>query len=303
MVFQEFTSVVEKKITDLVGREMKVELHTNLKNNGEEKVGLVIREKVINIAPTIYLEDYFELWKQGQSFDEIIRDILEFYEKVKVHKSYSVDYLKEFEQVKDSIVYKLISQKDNEVLLKDTPHIEYLDLAYVFYILIEVAESGTSTMLIKQYNQEMWNVSTEELYQVAEHNTSKLLQPDFQTMTSVISELIEGDNVAEKEEQSKKEEEFESEVMYVLTNKEKNYGAVCLLYPNMLEEIREKLQDDFYVIPSSVHEVIIVPMRKGPTREELDAMIDDVNSTQLSPGEVLSNHAYIYQAKEKRLLY
>ena len=296
MDFEKFTSVVEKKIKDLVGSEMRVELHTNLKNNGEEKVGLVIREKIINIAPTIYLEDYFELWKQGKNLDEIVKDIWEFYQKVKVHKSYSVEYLKEFEQVKDSIVYKLINQKDNELLLKDTPHIVYLDLAYVFYILIEAGESGTTTMLIKQYNQEMWGVSTEELFRIAESNTCKVLKPDFQTMTSVISELLEGNTTGNQEE-------FEEEMMYVLTNKEKSYGAVCLLYPHMLETISEKLQDSFYVIPSSIHEVIIVPMQKGPTREELDEMICDVNSTQLDPVEILSNHAYYYTTKEKRLLY
>ena len=83
--------------------------------------------------------------------------------------------------------------------------------------------------------------------------------------------------------------------MYVLSNKMRNYGAACIVYPHILEMIWNILQTDYYVLPSSVHEVIITPCHKSITCEELDEMIQDINATQIDAEEVLSGHAYLYE--------
>ena len=91
--------------------------------------------------------------------------------------------------------------------------------------------------------------------------------------------------------------------MYVLSNNQRNYGAVSILYEGLLKDIGERLQEDYYVLPSSVHEVIIVPESNSPGQEELEHMIVEINETQVEPEEVLSDRAYYYSRKEARLLY
>ena len=90
--------------------------------------------------------------------------------------------------------------------------------------------------------------------------------------------------------------------MYVLTNKKRYYGAACIVYPNVLEEIGDLLQEDYYIIPSSVHEILFLPASKCIDSEALNSIIEDVNRSQVEDEDWLSDHTYLYQREQKRLL-
>ena len=96
------------------------------------------------------------------------------------------------------------------------------------------------------------------------------------------------------------EEESETP-LYVLTNKARLYGASCILYPNLLDSIADKLTCDFYLIPSSIHEVILVP-ESGTEDTNLNDMVAEVNHTQVDPKEVLADHVYYYDRKEDHMI-
>ena len=86
--------------------------------------------------------------------------------------------------------------------------------------------------------------------------------------------------------------------MYILTNKLKIHGATCIAYPRLLKRIADYLEDDLVIIPSSIHEVLIIPAsitQEGYSLEDLQFMITETNDTILTDDEVLSNHAYIYE--------
>ena len=87
----------------------------------------------------------------------------------------------------------------------------------------------------------------------------------------------------------------ERDGMYILSNTLRSYGAACIAYPHILEMIGEILQRDYYVLPSSVHEVVIVPYSSGLDIRELDEMVREINVTQVAEEEVLSSHAYLYR--------
>lgn len=89
--------------------------------------------------------------------------------------------------------------------------------------------------------------------------------------------------------------------MYVLSNKLKNYGAACIAYPYILDMLAGVLKENFYVLPSSVHEVIIVPESSQIRQSELERMVREINETQVPEEEILSNHAYFYYAQEGKL--
>ena len=130
----------------------------------------------------------------------------------------------------------------------------------------------------------------EEICRRAYENTGKLLPYELKTMKAVIQELTDT------------ESEDKEDVMYVLSNRSRSYGAAAILYKGRLEGIGEYLKEDYYVLPSSVHEVIIIPQSAAPGQEELSDLVTEINTTQVDAEEVLSNHAYYYDRKKKKLL-
>ena len=133
-----------------------------------------------------------------------------------------------------------------------------------------------------------WNLETEELYEMAMRSVVRLLPAEFCSLPDMIRRItgIEVEAIRGMQRECQ---------MYVLTNSSKIQGAACMFYPHVLEMIGEILKEDFYILPSSIHEVIILPKSKGIAKEELDAMIQDINHTQVDTEEVLSDHAYLYE--------
>ena len=88
--------------------------------------------------------------------------------------------------------------------------------------------------------------------------------------------------------------------MYVLSNQEKLYGAACMLYPEVLSAFGEICGRDFYVLPSSIHEVLLVFAEEGKEKE-LKEIVTDMNRNHVAPEEVLSDSIYHYNTKKGSL--
>jgi hypothetical protein len=292
MDYQQFIFVVKEKVALSLGEGMSLQIHTALKNNGRERVGLTIMDKRVNISPTIYLEEFYKQFQNGYTIQNITERILEVYHEVKFEHTWHVHTVKDFEMMRSKIVYKLIHAKKNEVLLKSMPYIAYLDFAIIFYILFEVDESGTATIPITHELTQLWGVSLDEIQQNAFCNAPTLLPASFKPMQIVINELM-GTNCVEGE--------CIEDLMFVLTNSLRTFGAACILYDGILDKISEEIGENFYILPSSIHEMIIVPESSSPSRAHLDEMITEVNQTQVDEEEVLSDCVYYYDCKTKTL--
>ena len=117
-----------------------------------------------------------------------------------------------------------------------------------------------------------------------------------------MEEIEEGDLEDEFSDVMHEQEDEDGRIpMYVLSNKEKTMGAACILYDSILTLIGERLQDDFYILPSSIHECIVVPMNITTTKKELQEMVREINATQVIPEEVLSDEVYTYTREIHRL--
>ncbi|MEG0721301.1 MAG: DUF5688 family protein [Lachnospiraceae bacterium] len=204
--------------------------------------------------------------------------------------SWEGKYVRDFEKVKKQVVYKVINYKKNAELLNEIPYVGFLDLAVVFYVLLELNQHGTATMTIRNEHLKGWGVSREELLKVAQENTVRLLPAEFKTMKTVLEEMLTL-NIAEDTE----------DYMYVLSNPMKNFGACCILYDGILEKIGNRLGGNYYILPSSVHEVIIIPENQSPGKKELRIMITEINETQVAEEEILSNVPYYYVREKKQL--
>lgn len=292
MDYCQFVNEVEMKVRGCVAEKTKVQIHIAVKNNGKERRGLMLIQEGINISPTIYLEEYYEQFQNGNSLEQIVEKILELYKEVRFQNSWEGDYIQSFEKIKHMIVYKLINKDKNKKLLKDTPYEPFQDLAIVCYVLLELNKSGTATMLVKEQHLKMWGVTKEAVFEQAEKNSGRLLPAEFSKMKDVIAEMLDLDF----------EENRREDFMYVLSNESRSFGAVCMIYTGILEMIAAELKENYYVIPSSVHEVIIIPESKAPQKYEIEGMISEINETQVEEEEVLSNRVYYYSMKEKRLI-
>lgn len=292
MTYHQFIQAVELRVKEEAPEKVRVAIHTARKNNGAYRKGILLSEQNVNISPTIYLEEYYKQFRQGMSVEKIAEEILALYQKIRFKKSWKEDPLSDYERIKERIVYRLVNYNANSMVLADTPHVRYLDLAIVFYVLLEVNGYGTASMMIENRHLKEWAMSKDRVYAQACKNTGYLLPYEFQTMRAVI-EGITG------EEES--EESIDDEGIYVLSNNLRSYGAAVILYPGRLVQIGEYLQEDYYVLPSSVHETIIIPESMAPGKEMLSAMVEEINHTQVDAEEVLSDQAYFYDRVHKRL--
>ena len=292
MNYQQFVTTLKEKVTLILGNDLDIQMHTALKNNGNERIGLTISDKQINISPTIYLEEYFRHYQNGDTIEDIVESILSVYHEVKFEHSWQVHTISDFDTIQEKIVFKIVYAPLNEILLKTLPHIRFLDYAIVFYILFEVDENGTATIPITNDLIQLWNTNLNEIHQLAKYNTPQLLPAVFKPMRIVIEELL--GNPCENEFQA-------DDMMFVLTNSLRSLGAACILYDNLLLQIGNFLKENFYILPSSIHEVIIIPESQAPDKETLNEMVLEVNETQVQPEDVLSDHVYYYDCVKNAL--
>ena len=137
MNYTEFVNAVKEKLTQELNGGVRVNVYTTKKNNATERTGLILETPGVNISPTIYLEEFFELYEKGKQMDWIIEDLVGLYEEIRQEKSWDYERMLSFEGVKDRIIFRLINTEKNKELLLDVPHREFLDLSLVFAVLVE----------------------------------------------------------------------------------------------------------------------------------------------------------------------
>lgn len=294
MEYKEFVEYIKMNAGYIAGEGGNITINHVIKNNGCEMDGLVIMEKGKDIAPTIYLDSFYELYTNGENIKSIIRQIEVIYEQNKNNVTFDVNILKHFDTIKDKIVYKVVNYRSNEKLLEQVPHKRILDLAVVFYCLLDNEYGRSATALIYNNNLKNWNVTIDDVYKAALKNTPDLLHSKISSMAALFEKC--GVNVDGEEVDLK---DYVPSDMYVLTNESKLNGAACILYENVLYDFAQKLGADLYILPSSVHEVILLPKLSIFEKDELVNMVKEVNTEGVAADEVLSDHVYEYNRTER----
>lgn len=206
-----------------------------------------------------------------------------------------------YEAVKSNIVYKLINTERNRELLEDIPYIEFLDLSVVFQCLLSRNESHLETLLIHNVHTKLWDVTVVDLYKAAKENTGRLLSYEIRDMEEVMDEILKAEGMEEFDYEESMVEPESNKVMYVLSNEKRIEGAVCMIYPGLLRDFADKIGSSFYIIPSSVHEILLLPSENPEDREELKSMIKEINDTQMEAGEILSYSLYWFDKDKSEI--
>lgn len=293
MNMNEFGLKVQKAIESKLGEGYQVRLQEVAKNNGVILHGLLIMEENRNISPTIYLNSFWEYYEKGIPFALIVERILQIYEEDTPGDNIDMSFFKEFEKVKDQICFRLISAEKNAELLQKIPHIDYLDMAVCFYYAYRGDVLGNGSILIHNTHVEMWNTTVEELFELAKCNTPRIFPWEKTSMEDVVKEIA-GEALTGEEYQ-----DFWDEIpMYVVSNKEHVHGAAVLLYQDVLKRLADEAMRNLYVIPSSIHEIIVLQDNGKEDVLRLKAIIEEVNCTQVEPEEVLSDNLYFYNRQD-----
>ena len=298
-----FAGTVKTAMEVYYGEDYRVSVQDVQKNNGLVLTGITILKKDCNIAPTIYLNQVFEQYQEGRTIESICREIIRIYEEHAIHTDFDVSYVTDFAKVQNHICYKLINAKKNETLLNDVPHVVLEDLAIIFYILVSKDLEGTGTITVKNNMLSFWDVDTDTLYKLAILNTQRLFRGTVQSMASVMTEIL-----SHKLDEESAQEFYDMMVgeddmipMYICTNADKLNGAGVILYQGLLQEFADRVGSDFYILPSSIHETLLIPVNSDMDIEYLRDMVRTVNRTEVAPDEILSDSVYYYNRLRDRV--
>lgn len=281
----------------------RIEVHEVLKNNEVLYHGIHILEEDMQVCPNIYLENFYDMYKRGDlNLEEIVDAIADIHEEHKDEVKHMEIARLDFEDVKERIIFRLVNTRMNQSILKESPNVPYLDMSILFYLLVKQDEERIGSIRITYALMETWtkDVAIRELMKCALRNMPRLFPARVLPILSVIKgEVLDAMlfNFSVKEGLS-----YCGECgFHSLSNHMGINGAATILYPGILEEIASYFQSDLFVLPSSVHEVIILPDHNEYTLEELSVMVKEINTREVDTEEVLSNHAYYYNREQGKL--
>lgn len=303
MEYENFVDTMRKKVEALSETGTKVIIMEVCKNNGVKKKGLMVKAKDSNMAPTVYLEEFYGEYKRGKTLEEIAEAVVDVYRDSDRFQGMHMEDFKDFKQMKSQLVFRVVNYEKNAEMIKNSPYITFLDLAIVPYISFPIDESNWGSILVRNEHLEIWGITNEKVMKIAAENTPKLMQPQIRKMEDTIRQLLVSGGGEETKEYEKLLEEMEGSEnkvpMYVLTNSKNLYGATCMIYDGVVEMFAEEMGEDIYILPSSIHEVILLPVSKALNSMELKAMVQEINMTQIPIEEVLSDHVYKFSVHER----
>lgn len=294
MTYESFKQQLVDNLKPFFSSDTQISIQPFPHNNRLILDGLTILEPGINISPTIYLNHYFEEYCNGSDFSAIQQQILQYYHQHCPLDSIDTTFFTCLDHVSPRIVYKLIHFEKNRELLNEIPYFPYLDLAIVFYCLVPETPYENASILIYNHHLAYWNITKDTLLNLARVNTPLLLPENCGSLAELIRPAFDFYSM---QEQALTQEILEEETipMYVLTNSQQYFGAACILYPKVLYHISQNLRDNLYLLPSSIHEIILIPASLSETPKELAQIVHNVNLTEVAPDEILSDSVYYYQ--------
>ncbi len=284
--FKEFCNEIREGLPEcLMEYDIEeVRLNTVAKNNGRELTAVTIAVSGENVSPNIYLESYYLMYTEGMSFEQVLESVRDDYIQARA----DVPAFDETEIVnRDRLYVQIVNYERNMGRLENIPHEKFLDMAVTTRMLIRNDDYGVASAVVDYKMMEQLNMTKEELLVYAKENSVRLFPVKIQRLEDSIMELTS--------------EELPPTGIYVLTNNAGVNGASCMLYDGILKEAAMKMgEQKFRVLPSSVHEVLLVS-ENCMEPEELQEMVAAINRSTVSETEYLSDSVYEYDAGKDSL--
>lgn len=301
MTLEWFAEEVKERVEKQLGADFRVEMHPIVKNNSHSVTGILVQQNGDCFGTKVFLDGLFDEYRElpGEAgLNRAVEAVLKTREKSAQEAEKFQEWtsqIHDYEKIKDFIRYKLVNAEKNQELLAAVPHVPYLDLAIVFYLEVYEDPHGIASLRIDRRLLDLWKISLKELCRNAVENTSKSQPYMFST---VMEKLAEASGMPREICSDVHNDE---KVLYVLSNKSGVNGAGAILYPGVLEQCADKIGGDLIVLPSSIHEMLLIQCGENENFQEFAWMVQSVNAAEVLPEEVLSDHVYRYRRAEKRM--
>ena len=252
MDYPEFRETILMNLQAIIPDGVTIRLLDVEKLNGSLRYGILFTKEDGFFSPTIYLDSFYSAYLRGEDLDTLARELLRCYLDETKEPPDDIYHLSDYEYVKERIFAKLIHFKENEKMLKEVPYIQFLDFAIVPYFELEPEESLQGTIQIKDAFLEAWKITSAELLHIAIENTKEKKGICFTSILDFISsKLSEEERMRFVDTKDK---------LYVLTNERGYLGAILVYYSDVLHMIRRTFGEDYYLLPASIHEWVVLPL-------------------------------------------
>lgn len=281
-------------------RQMQCRVVETKKNNNVSRVGISFREEGNNIGPVIYMEPYRKAAAGGRPMSEIMDEIADFviHSRDKAGQIGSLDY-GDYESIKDYLSVALINGRDNRQMLSQMPHRQIEDLALILELKFPM-EEGTGSIKVNHELAKQWEVDTDVLFEQAERRAIEAEPAVLQKMEDILS-LLETDGKETNNLLDAESPRTPEPGLYVLSNQSKVKGAAALSYPGVLEKVDQLFPEGFYILPSSVHELLVIPKSLEISPRELGKMVRAINRSEVAKEDQLSDRVYEYDREAGKI--
>lgn len=274
---KEYYDILRGELERRKGEGVDITFRQVRKNNGVSMNACTVRYGDAQIAPTVYLDPYYDHYLKGEAVAESAESILRYCRSKTPSVTIPENFFENYDNVPARLGIKLVCTGRNRTFLNDIPHIEVEDMSAIFYYLLEDLTFGNGMIIIRNSDMKRWGKTVEDLYRDALENCPKMLPPVFRSLSEVL-EFIRPSGEGE---------------LYLLTNESALYGAAVVLYPGILKEIEKEIGAPFFILPSSVHEMILLP-DYGEDPESFLDIVTEINHTQVAREEILTDAVYHY---------
>ena len=300
MTRDEFIREMKEELMQMLPEELKEDIEleetTVLKSNDQEHHGLTFKRETSEAAPTIYLDDAYARFTQGEELHTLAAELKDAYlGSLGMPEPMKIDL--EYDNIKDKLTVRLLEIKRNHDFLANTPYMTVGNgLAMVCDIRMDDGNEGSWRATVSQSMLESQNYDKRELF-IAAMDNAQLIDPPVLVDMGRAMFTQEGENLLLRNEPLPKEDVSN---MYVLTNTNGMLGSAALFYPDTREHIAEVIGESYSVLPSSQHEVLIIPDSAGISSKNLCEMVKQANECVVEPKDVLTDNVFHYDRDEKK---
>jgi len=250
-----------------------------------------------NIGVNVGIEKFYGAYEDGASYGSVVDKAIEVIKTGIGHKpEINVEDLGDYSKMKDKLIMEVVSAEANREMLENIPHQMLEDMAVVYRFAVESVDNVQGSILITDTMVAHFGITPEQLHADAMENAPQIKPVEIKGMSEVLVEMM---GVEQAEMMGLGLVPPEDEQMYVASVPDKTHGAGVLAYQDFMDQAAERAGGDFFILPSSIHEVLIVPDNGRMDLQSLENMVKEVNATQVQPSEKLTDSVYHYDSKEK----
>lgn len=289
MDYKEFVSRMKDDIQQAFPGASITETHVD-KLQGQSYDGITVTPEGGRMGVSLDLTPYFDLVDGGTDYADVLDHITGKLEtEMSQMPEVSSERLRDYGSMKEHLVMQIVGQAGNEEMLSNVPHKEMEDMAVVYRFDMGESHMGSMSVLITNSMMGNYGITAEQLHQDALEAAPLNRPPVIKGMGEVLAEMM-GMPAPDT-----------PDFLYVATTPDKVQGAAVIAYPGFLDEAAQKLGGDFAVLPSSVHEVLLVPDDGKTDMSAFKQMVLQINSAEVLPEDRLTDNAYHYDSKNKVL--